>query len=356
MLAQVLNQFGDEVPDLDDAQRLKVAGRRDQRVARCRPPAGLPRPQRRRSLGRGLRDGFCRSHGPQPQRRPAGHRERRHCRQPCRDGRLQELGRPGQRAPQRADAEGAVQRGAWRADPGAERAARRRDGGAAQAWPVEPQPCRRQAQPQRAWSRSGATPRPLFSAPLRELQQSWDEVSWRIARLRDNPACADSEHEHAGRRRRRRPAPATELRSGRGRRGAIPQPRASEVGDPARAGRQLACRDEPRARPRRLRDLRRAHERPAGRPCPARAVQGLHRLRRFQLRRHARRRRGLGPLGDVQPGAGRAVRGLLRARRQLRARRLQRLPDDGRAEPDHSRRPALAASSPATRANSSRRG
>lgn len=37
-----------------------------------------------------------------------------------------------------------------------------------------------------------------FSAPLRELQQAWDEVSWRIARLRDNPACADSEHALAG--------------------------------------------------------------------------------------------------------------------------------------------------------------
>ena len=37
-----------------------------------------------------------------------------------------------------------------------------------------------------------------FSAPLRDLQQAWDEVSWRIARLRDNPACADSEHGAAG--------------------------------------------------------------------------------------------------------------------------------------------------------------
>jgi len=37
-----------------------------------------------------------------------------------------------------------------------------------------------------------------FSAPLRELQQSWDQVSWRIAQLRDNPACADSEHQAAG--------------------------------------------------------------------------------------------------------------------------------------------------------------
>jgi len=37
-----------------------------------------------------------------------------------------------------------------------------------------------------------------FSAPLQALQQQWDEVSWRIARLRDNPACADSEHAGAG--------------------------------------------------------------------------------------------------------------------------------------------------------------
>jgi phosphoribosylformylglycinamidine synthase len=38
-----------------------------------------------------------------------------------------------------------------------------------------------------------------FGAPLRELHQAWDEVSWRIARLRDNPACADAEHAAAGR-------------------------------------------------------------------------------------------------------------------------------------------------------------
>jgi phosphoribosylformylglycinamidine synthase len=38
-----------------------------------------------------------------------------------------------------------------------------------------------------------------FSASLRDLHQAWDEVSWRIARLRDNPACADAEHAAAGR-------------------------------------------------------------------------------------------------------------------------------------------------------------
>ena len=37
-----------------------------------------------------------------------------------------------------------------------------------------------------------------FSAPLRDLQQQWDEVSWRIARGRDNPAAADSEHAAVG--------------------------------------------------------------------------------------------------------------------------------------------------------------
>ncbi|MBU6258534.1 MAG: phosphoribosylformylglycinamidine synthase [Burkholderiales bacterium] len=37
-----------------------------------------------------------------------------------------------------------------------------------------------------------------YAAPLASLQQSWDEVSWRIARLRDNPACADAEHAAVG--------------------------------------------------------------------------------------------------------------------------------------------------------------
>lgn len=37
-----------------------------------------------------------------------------------------------------------------------------------------------------------------FSAPLQALHQAWDEVAWRIARGRDNPACADSEHAAAG--------------------------------------------------------------------------------------------------------------------------------------------------------------
>jgi phosphoribosylformylglycinamidine synthase len=38
----------------------------------------------------------------------------------------------------------------------------------------------------------------VFSAPLQALHQAWDDVSWRIARQRDNPACADAEHAAAG--------------------------------------------------------------------------------------------------------------------------------------------------------------
>jgi phosphoribosylformylglycinamidine synthase len=41
--------------------------------------------------------------------------------------------------------------------------------------------------------------KPIFNAPLRDLHQAWDDVSWRISKQRDNPACADTEHESAGR-------------------------------------------------------------------------------------------------------------------------------------------------------------
>ncbi|MDB5819671.1 MAG: phosphoribosylformylglycinamidine synthase, partial [Rhizobacter sp.] len=39
----------------------------------------------------------------------------------------------------------------------------------------------------------------VFTAPLQKLHQTWDDVSWRIATLRDNPACAEAEHAAAGR-------------------------------------------------------------------------------------------------------------------------------------------------------------
>ena len=40
--------------------------------------------------------------------------------------------------------------------------------------------------------------RSIFARPRAELQKIWSEVSWRIARLRDNPDCADAEYERAG--------------------------------------------------------------------------------------------------------------------------------------------------------------
>jgi phosphoribosylformylglycinamidine synthase len=38
----------------------------------------------------------------------------------------------------------------------------------------------------------------IFSAPLHDLHQVWDSVSWKICQLRDNPASADAEHAAAG--------------------------------------------------------------------------------------------------------------------------------------------------------------
>ncbi|HJW54209.1 MAG TPA: phosphoribosylformylglycinamidine synthase, partial [Burkholderiaceae bacterium] len=35
----------------------------------------------------------------------------------------------------------------------------------------------------------------IYSQPRAELQRLWSETSWRIARLRDNPACADAEYD-----------------------------------------------------------------------------------------------------------------------------------------------------------------
>ena len=40
--------------------------------------------------------------------------------------------------------------------------------------------------------------REVFSAQLHDLQQVWDSVSWKIARERDHPDCADAEHAGVG--------------------------------------------------------------------------------------------------------------------------------------------------------------
>ncbi|GGB29045.1 phosphoribosylformylglycinamidine synthase [Flexivirga endophytica] len=39
---------------------------------------------------------------------------------------------------------------------------------------------------------------PALSEPMPDLAKAWDEVSWRISSLRDNPACAEDEHAEVG--------------------------------------------------------------------------------------------------------------------------------------------------------------
>ena len=54
------------------------------------------------------------------------------------------------------------------------------------------------------WTSEGPVSTPwgvLSWRQVRELAQTWDEVSWRITSLRDNPACADEEHAEGGRQR-----------------------------------------------------------------------------------------------------------------------------------------------------------
>ena len=149
-----------------------------------------------------------------------------------------------ERAPRGADAARAVQRGARRRAPGADGAPRRGDAAAARARPEPAQP-RRSARPTtrgvvEVWRDAKA----VFAAPLRDLHQAWDEVSWRIARLRDNPACADAEHEAAG--RADDPGLHVHLTFSQfeeaSRRRALVG--AAQGRDPARAGRQQPRRDE----------------------------------------------------------------------------------------------------------------
>ena len=57
---------------------------------------------------------------------------------------------------------------------------------------------------------------------VRDLAQAWDEVSWRIAALRDNPACADEEHAAFGSDDDPGLVVAPVVRPDRRRRGALP--------------------------------------------------------------------------------------------------------------------------------------
>jgi phosphoribosylformylglycinamidine synthase len=188
----------------------------------------------------------------------------------------------------------------------------------------------------------------VFSAKLQDLHQVWDSVSWKICRLRDNPDGADTEHAGAGDPAdpglhvflpASLPPPPGE---GWGH-GSLPQPFQAQGRHPARAGRQLAGRDGLCLHRSRLRSRRRSHDRPADRPCQPGGFPGRGRLRGLQLRRYAWRRHRLGPQCAVQRPAVRAVPGLLRPHRHVHARRVQRLPDAGRAGRHHPGRASLAA-------------
>ena len=170
--------------------------------------------------------------------------------------------------------------------------------------------------------------------------------------------CADA----GVRAHRRRDDPglvaASDVRSRRRRRRAVRRARrAAARRDPARAGRQRPGRDGGRVRPRGLRRLRRAHERPRGRAATRCATsQGFVALRRLLVRRRARRGRGL---GEVDPASTPRVRDefarVLRARRHVRARRVQRLPDDEQPARRSSPAPRTGRASCATSRSSSRR-
>ena len=187
----------------------------------------------------------------------------------------------------------------------------------------------------------------LLDEPLGELRRAWSETSYRMRRLRDDPAVRG--------RGVRRPAgpdatPAsahgTELRPAAGHCRAVHRPRrAAARGGAARAGGQQPGRDGGGARSRRLRRRRRAHD--ATCSPGARRSQDFARpggLRRIFLRRRAGRRRRLGASRSCSTRARATSSRRFFARPDtLRARRLQRLPDDGAAARADSRGRALAA-------------
>jgi hypothetical protein len=83
----------------------------------------------------------------------------------------------------------------------------------------------------------------VFGASLSDLHQVWDAVSWKICQQRDNPACADSRAR--GGRRATDPGMHVHLTFDPPENVAAPfiNVAASPRRDPARAGRELPCRN-----------------------------------------------------------------------------------------------------------------
>ena len=168
----------------------------------------------------------------------------------------------------------------------------------------------------------------VLQEPVRDLAQAWDEVSWRISVLRDNPGSADEEHRAVG---------ADDDP------GLVVEPSFDPTDDVALP--YLSTGVRPKVAVLREQGVN-SHVETAfmldragfdaydvhmtdlqsGRADLA-DVAGARGGRRLLLRRHARRGGGMGALGPVLREADRVVPRLLPPRRHLRARHLQRVPD-----------------------------
>ena len=182
----------------------------------------------------------------------------------------------------------------------------------------------------------------LFNAPRAELMQTWSETSYRIARLRDNATCAQEEfdalaEDDPGLSFELSFDPADDIAAPMIATGARPKVAIlREQGVNSHVEMAAAfVRAGFDAFDVHMSDLQ------SGRHSLT-DFKVLGGLRRLFLWRRARRRAGLGEVDPLQHRAARRFRGLLRARRYLRARRLQRLPDDGASGRDHPRRTTLA--------------
>ena len=155
------------------------------------------------------------------------------------------------------------------------------------------------------------------------------------ARIRNTTACST--------RAIRASSPALDVRPERRHRRAVHRARGARptVADPARAGRQRPGRDGRGVRPRRLRRVRRAHERHHRRPRASLAdFTGFVACGGFSYGDVLGAGEGWAKSILFNAARARRVRRVLRAQRHVRARRVQRLPDDeqpARADPRHRR-------------------
>ena len=188
----------------------------------------------------------------------------------------------------------------------------------------------------------------VFSAPLHDLHQVWDSVSWKIAKLRDNPDCADSEHAAAG-----LPAdPGLHVKLGSNSTIAVELHAYTAINNVANVNLNLT---RPKVAILREQGVN-SHVEMAY--CFTEAGFDAFDVHMTDLQTGRANLRDfvgivacggfsygdtLGAVHHLQPSAVRPVSGLLRTARHLRFGRLQRLPDVCRTGANHPRCRALAA-------------